>query len=86
MYEQLKMRHEFIRALRALFLQSFESGRWSLAAQLLVKYGQAEANKDADINRTETVTCLMSMLDSDQRGLSDEEAARVQHAKKSKAK
>lgn len=60
------MKHEFLRALRALFLQSFEAGRWSLVAQLLIRYGQAEADKGAtEINKVETITGLLSMLDND---------------------
>lgn len=66
MYEQLKMKHEFIRALRALFLQSFECGRWSIVAQLLIKYGQAEADKGVnEVNKVETITGLVAMLESD---------------------
>ena len=44
MYENLKMKNEFVRALRQLLLHAFQSTNWNLVVRLLLKYGQIEGS------------------------------------------
>ena len=68
MFENLKLKNEFLRSMRNYTLMVFSSGDFNKIKELLMKYSLIEgkqSSKKFTINKEETVTQLLGYFDVD---------------------